>query len=545
MKNFDNFGIMLDCSRNAVSSVETVKKFIDLISKMGYTFLELYTEDTFEVEGHPYIGHQRGRYSKQELIDLDNYAYSKGIELIPCIQTLAHVNGVLRWPEYSDIIDCDDIMMADNEKTYALIESFISSCANCFRSRKINIGMDEAHKVGVGRYLDKNGYHDRTGILLRHLSKVCEICDKYGFKPMMWSDMFFRLANEGEYVWNGKPIDEETKNLVPKNVELIYWNYCQVKKSEYVHMIKGHKQFNNNIWFAGGTNCWYGFNPHNRFAFKTIKPSVTACLEQGIRNYTLCLWGDDGNECSIFSNLPSLFYASELAKGITDMATIKLNFEKLFGIPFDKFMLLDLKEPDVTTNCEFPYPTNMGKVWLYNDVFSGLFDTTVDKDLLPNYRKVARSLKKYVDNPDYGYIFDYLSSYADAVYRKAELGIRTRELYTKKDIEGLKHILKDYDIASKKIKTFLKKFRTMWYTERKPHGFDIQDIRIGGLLTRIDGCKQRIIDYIEGKADSIPELDEPTLDFFSRKGEDIKQPINFNRWQYNASPNIVSHLVFF
>ena len=40
--------IMVDCSRNAIMKVDTVKRFIDSLSKMGYNMLMLYTEETYE-----------------------------------------------------------------------------------------------------------------------------------------------------------------------------------------------------------------------------------------------------------------------------------------------------------------------------------------------------------------------------------------------------------------------------------------------------------------------------------------------------------------
>lgn len=36
MSGFKKMGIMVDCSRNAVPTVETLKKFINLMKKMGY-----------------------------------------------------------------------------------------------------------------------------------------------------------------------------------------------------------------------------------------------------------------------------------------------------------------------------------------------------------------------------------------------------------------------------------------------------------------------------------------------------------------------------
>ena len=81
MKNFDTFGIMIDCSRNAVYTVHALKRFIDLMSAMGYNALLLYTEDTYEVEGEPYFGYFRGRYTQAEIKEIDAYAKNKGIEL--------------------------------------------------------------------------------------------------------------------------------------------------------------------------------------------------------------------------------------------------------------------------------------------------------------------------------------------------------------------------------------------------------------------------------------------------------------------------------
>ena len=99
--DFKRLGIMLDCSRNAVMKVDSVKRYIDIMHRLGYNTLMLYTEDTFEVDNQPYFGYLRGRYSKAEIKEIDKYALSKGIELIPCIQTLAHLNAIVRWSEYN------------------------------------------------------------------------------------------------------------------------------------------------------------------------------------------------------------------------------------------------------------------------------------------------------------------------------------------------------------------------------------------------------------------------------------------------------------
>ena len=126
--------------------------------------------------------------------EINAYGKTKGIELIPCIQTLAHLGCLAPWYPYSEFFDCNDILLVGDDRTYALIDKMFRTMRDCFDSEYINIGMDEAHFVGLGKYLAKNGYKNRLDILLEHLNKVCKIAEKYNFKPVMWSDMFFSLV---------------------------------------------------------------------------------------------------------------------------------------------------------------------------------------------------------------------------------------------------------------------------------------------------------------------------------------------------------------
>ena len=64
--NLKRFGSLIDCSRNAVMNIEGIKQWIDLISELGFNSLMVYTEDTYEVNGHPYFGYGRGSSEQSE-----------------------------------------------------------------------------------------------------------------------------------------------------------------------------------------------------------------------------------------------------------------------------------------------------------------------------------------------------------------------------------------------------------------------------------------------------------------------------------------------
>ena len=212
------FGVMLDCSRNAVMKVEEVKKFASLMRSFGYNMLQLYTEDTYEVDGEPYFGYMRGRYTKEELKEIVAYCNSIGMEVIPCIQTLAHLNQIFRWGDYGTINDCNDILLVGEERTYEFIENMFKSVRECFTSDYVHIGMDEAFALGTGKYLKKHGQESKFDILYKHLLKVIEIAKKYGFNPIMWSDMFLRACNDGEYYPENPVMPKEIVSLIPKEV---------------------------------------------------------------------------------------------------------------------------------------------------------------------------------------------------------------------------------------------------------------------------------------------------------------------------------------
>ena len=94
---FDNVGAMVDMSRNGTMNLYGVKEMLKKSALMGMTTFMLYTEDNYEIDGYPYFGHLRGRYTKDELRELDSFALKLGIELIPCIQTSGHLATHLIW----------------------------------------------------------------------------------------------------------------------------------------------------------------------------------------------------------------------------------------------------------------------------------------------------------------------------------------------------------------------------------------------------------------------------------------------------------------
>lgn len=520
-------GIMLDCSRNAVMKPEKVKEFAKTISEMGYNMLQLYTEDTYEIQGEPFWGYMRGRYTHEEVKDMATYCDSIGIELVPCIQVLAHLGQVAQWEPYAPLFECQDILMVGDEKVYQLIDKMFDTIEQCFTSRKVNVGMDEAFFIGRGKYLDAHGYQNRIDILLEHLTRVKEIADKHGFTIMMWSDMFIRLHNGGEYYGKEIQIPEETIAKVPEGIELIYWDYYSRDKSHYDQMFQSHMSFRNPIVFAGGLWTWTGYAPNLRFTWDTTKAAMESAIEHGIDNIIFTLWGDHGKDCSFYAALPMIYAAAQMAKGNFNQDDIAEGFEKNYGYTWDEYMNLEL--PNITKDNEEGNYCNPCKYLLFNDPFIGIFDYTVPSDLPERYEKAAETVANSISGRKYDYLFQVEQKLLEVLSIKADLGQRLRSAYQSDDNQVLKNIVEqDFPSVKKRIHEFAEAFRTMWLLENKPFGIEVQEQRIGGLLYRLETCEVRVKQYLAEEIDRIDELEEHTL---VREGTKAGVSISWGDWK--------------
>ena len=501
-------GIMLDCSRNAVMKPEKVKEFAKLISDMGYHMLQLYTEDTYEIPGEPYWGHMRGRYSQEELKDIDRYCQSVGIELVPCIQTLAHLSQPSQWEVYAPLYDCHDILLAGEPKVYELIEKMFQSLRECFTSKRVNIGMDEAHFLGRGKYQDKHGYRNRTEILCKHLERVREIANRYGFQIMMWSDMFIRLHNHGDYYGEHIHIPQETIDMVPEDVQLIYWDYYSKEKSHYDMMWDTHKNFRNSIGFAGGLWTWTGYAPNLSKTWDVIEPAMRSVYERSVETTFFTMWGDGGKECSFFTQLPMLFVVSQMWQGNFDKASIQQEFADRYGYTFEEFLNLEL----ANRIDEERGNNNPSKYLLFNDPFIGIFDSVVCEGIGEHYLRSAEILSQSINGRAYDYLFEVQQKLCSVLAKKADLGVRIRKAYQAGDSEVLREIAWNVIPSIKQdLKAFFENFRTLWMRENKPFGLEVQEARFGGLLYRMETCEARLKEYLSGAVEHIDELEEETL----------------------------------
>lgn len=521
-------GAMIDASRNAVLKVSSIKYIIRKMALMGLNTIMLYTEDTYEIEGQPYFGYMRGKYTAGELKECDDYAYIFGIEIIPCIQTLAHLTEALKWDYASKIRDTNDILLVGEERTYDFIESMIKSASAPFRSKRIHIGMDEAHNLGLGRYLDLNGYRRRFDIMNEHLEKVVDITKRYGLKPMIWSDMYFRLASKnGDYYDMKAVIPEDVKKRCHKDVQLVYWDYYHNDENTYIEFIKKHKSFKNDMIFAGGVWTWAGLVVNYYKTFMTTNSALSACKKEGVKEVFATMWGDNGAETNFFTAMLGLqLYAEHGYARKLDLEKLKKRFKFCTGEEFDSFM--ELSELDSITGSEEAEKdlevSNPSKFLLWQDILIGLFDKEIEGlNLKGHYDSVASKMKKYrLNSSEFKNIFDYAEKLSEVLAIKADMGLRLKKYYDEKNINALKDIVQfELPKLYMKVDDLRISHRNLWFKTNKPFGWEIMDVRYGGLLARIDSTIDRIAAFICGEVSKIEELEVERLKYHGENYEGL------------------------
>lgn len=528
--SFSMLCYMDDVSRNSVMRPDAVRRMVRYLAMMGYDSLMLYMEDTYEIPEYPYFGHMRGRYTQAELRELDDYADSFGIELIPCIQTLAHLNTALRWECFSPYSDTPNILLADDDRTYALIDAMLASVSSCFRSRRIHLGMDEAHSLGLGKHLDLHGYESRFDILSRHLNRVNGLCEKYGLAPMIWSDMYFRICNHGEYYSKDLRIPEEILRSVPKNVSLVYWDYFHESEDLLRNMFENHLAFPGEMVFAGGAWKWCGIAPHNRMSWHRAAVHADACLRYGCNRVIVTGWGDDGSEASHFSTLPSLvMYAEKCYAPGCSVDAAGDRFATLFGMSVEDFFALDL--PNDALGCPEGKVHCPSKYLLYNGVLGGLFDAHVPEESDVSCRNAADRLRSYCGNAEFGYIFATLASLCSLLEKKAALSMELRKAYLAGDKQLLlRYAGEEIPETIRRVDAFLEDFRRQWFLEGKTFGFEVQEVRLGGLKENLRSAALRLESYCAGEADRIEELEQPVLPYSAADDGSANPTFIMNCW---------------
>ncbi len=527
----NELGYMIDCSRGAVAKLSTLKRLVDFLSSFGYSYLMLYTEDTYEIKEEPYFGYMRGRYSHEEIKELDEYCKGKGMELRPCIQTLAHLGRLQAGDGFNDLFDIDDILLVGDEKVYAFIEKMFKNVFECFSSKKIHIGMDEAFQLGRGKYINRFGYEKKSSIISKHLKRVSEIAKRYGYTCYIWADMLENAFREDE---------EHYSCSIPDNVIPTYWGYERLGREKAEEKIRLYKKLSpDRLSSCGGIIKWVGFSPLNTYSMPAVEEQIDVAKKYDLEDYLVTGWGDGAGDAGQFTILPGLFYAGLIANGKTLSEETKKVFLEATGMSFDDFMNVDALST-LDPSVDYKEKRNsLPLIHLYSDLLQDpMMECALDK-YESLYAKAMERLSPFRKQKDFGYMFDALYHLADTDQYLCTLGRKIREAYiAKRDLfPEIETARKAYEA----LEGFIKAYERQWAKENKAFGYEKQLLRLGGLKERIRYVIDVLASYQKGEISQIDELEEKHLPkYVGDKIVDDPDATYANWYRYFVSSGILN-----
>ena len=409
--------------------------------------------------------------------------------------------------------DQPNILLVDEPKTYEFIDEMFKVNSECFTSRRIHIGLDEAGGIGLGKFLKKNGYQEPYDIITRHIGKVVELAEKYGYKPMMWSDMFFRLGEyQGDYhIKSEVPYDASSK--IPKNIEMVYWDYCY--EDEYVTntILEKHKVIDRERIFAGGIWTWDRVTTGLGKSFDIARTQLSACKKQGVKTVFVTIWGNGSNSYNMYSALPGLqmyaeenFYDDVTDEHLSDMflACTGYNLADFMLLSVDDFSADD-KQKYMDSAC---FCINSSVQHFYNDVLVGLMDKTLSSyDFKAHYQKYLDGISKLEITGDMKDLFDVHKILYEILVVKCDIGTRLVDAYKNSDREKLATIANELEYVLSKYEEYHMLSANMWHKTHKPFGFDAFDMKLGGTEARVKWAIHRLKQYLDNKIAKIEELE--------------------------------------
>ena len=118
--------------------------------------------------------------------------------------------------------------------------------------------------------------------------------------------------------------------------------------------------------------------------------------------------------------------------------------------------------------------------------------------------------------------------------QKAGLGLQIKEAYDSGNLSTLE------EISGKVIPNILKNLdklhtarETLWFSDARPFGYELLDIRFGGVGSRLKSCQRRLRAYLEGSVPRLEELEQARLPYWElgeMQPDNPKAELRENLW---------------
>jgi hypothetical protein len=145
-------GVMIDFSEGELIRVSEVQRQLDLMARFKANQYYFYCEASIEFEGYDVVN-PNGRYSREEVRQVIEYARQRHIDVIPCMELYGHMHNLFRFEKYADLglPRYGGEYDPRNPRMYEILDNWIEQTAKLFPSPWYHIGFDEPWSKTLSR----------------------------------------------------------------------------------------------------------------------------------------------------------------------------------------------------------------------------------------------------------------------------------------------------------------------------------------------------------------------------------------------------------
>ena len=313
LNEYDKSFVMVDAGRKYFS-VDSLKSIIDSASSAGMHYVMLglgndglrfllddmtltvggttYTDkqvsDAIHAGNEAYSDFEVDELTEAEMNEILSYAATKGVEIVPLINTPGHMDAVLDAAEALTGVDCaygtsQRTIDVTNETATAFTQALLQKYITYFSSKGctlFNMGCDEfandnPNGMGFNHLVDNGEY----GYFVEYVNEVSAMVKEAGMTPMAF--------NDGIYYDSTTRFGTFDQDIIICYWSSGWWGYDVAKPAFLAE--QGHQLVNTHgdwYWIVGGSKCTAEkasqFNINN-FMGGTIEDPVGAMF---------CIWSD-------------------------------------------------------------------------------------------------------------------------------------------------------------------------------------------------------------------------------------------------------------
>ena len=236
--------LQIDLARQK-ENLPFIFSYMDFAKKCGYNTLVLYLEHAVRTTRTDFFDVDE-TYSKEEISKIVEYATDIGLDVIPALETLGHLEKFFKYEQLIPLAEKDEYEMGrklyghkytcgcvSNPEFISFMDDYVKEIVSLFPGKYVHVGLDETFNFAVCKECQKRikEGEDAKELFYQFVMHIHGVVKSLGKTMMMWDD-FFEYFNVVE--------------KLPRDIVMCNWNYMFVSDEPAGHWTNRIKK----DWFS-------------------------------------------------------------------------------------------------------------------------------------------------------------------------------------------------------------------------------------------------------------------------------------------------------